>query len=533
MSFHSARIPYRQTGFFTNLVLDYLDRHSKLDSLFTHSASPKGIDNAIQQRRKNPVDRKLLTQVLTQQYAGMTVSEKLRQNLEALGEENCFTVTTAHQNNLFMGPLYFVYKILHAIKLASHLAQTNPDCRFVPVFYMGTEDADLAELDHAIVDGLLYQWKTSQTGAVGHMTVDSALQELIRNLKGQLSLFSTGTEIVNLLQEAYQPGKTIKEATFYLLNQLFGRYGLVVLMPDNSLLKSKFKEVMKEELLETAASTIVENAVSKLSQAGYKVQAKPRDINLFYLNEGVRQRIERNGAEWIVQGTTIRFNREELLIELDRFPERFSPNVILRGLYQCSLLPDVAFIGGGGELAYWLEYSDLFAHFKVPMPVLVLRNSFLLIEPAAKAQLNKLQIQAQDIFETEAILTTKFLTKAEKSLANIEVEEQKLQEIYSLLIEKASAADPSLSGHAAALQHKALAGLKGLEKKMIRALKKRHNTEQHQLVVLKERLFPGGKLQERHDNVLYYLSKYGEGFLDELLTHSLSVEQEFTILELA
>lgn len=533
MNCKSTRIPYRQTRFFTDLVQDYVDQSKNLTPFYTQPVSHQGVRAAIAQRKATKIDRKTLAAVLQQQYAGIELPTKLKNNLLRLEQENCFTITTAHQNNLFTGPLYVVYKILHVIKLAAQFEQTEPGNHFVPVFYMGSEDADLAELDHTSVDGVPYQWKTNQTGAIGRMKVDEDLMELKKQLQDQLHGLPNAEELIHVLQESYQPGKSIAEVTFMLLHHLYGKLGLVVLIPDHALLKAQFKQVIADELLEARGAQLVKTTTEKLIQAGYPVQVKPRPLNLFYLTDQIRQRIEKDGAYWWVQGSSIRFDKESLLQELEAHPERFSPNVILRGLFQCSILPDVVFVGGGAELAYWLEFSELFAYYQVPLPVLVLRNSFLLVESAEKDKLNQLHLSVEDLFLEESTLIVKLLTEEERLKANLSQEKAKIQHEYDLLAMKANSVDPSLQAHVTALGKKSLNDLEELQKKLIRSLKRKHLTEQNQLSVLKQKLFPSGSLQERHDNILYFLAKYGMNWQEILLEHSLQLEQEFTVLEIA
>ncbi|HEX7846853.1 MAG TPA: bacillithiol biosynthesis cysteine-adding enzyme BshC, partial [Chitinophagaceae bacterium] len=376
----ATRIPYRQTNAFSNIILDYLDHAEALKKFYAQPPSLQGIQKAIEERKKFTTNREVLVQELKKQYEAVSVSEQTKKNIESLLSPKSFTITTAHQNNIFTGPLYFIYKIVHAIKLADHLNESLPGNHFVPVYYIGSEDADLDELNHIWLEGEKLVWKTKQKGAVGRMKVDKELTRLIRLIEGQISVLPHGEEIISLLKDSYSEGKTIQDATFHFVNSLFAEYGLVVLLPDNAALKKQMVAIFEDDLCNQTASAIVEASAKKLEEAGYKVQANPREINLFYLKDDLRERIEFVNGEWKVVNGSGKFSKEELLQELRDHPERFSPNVILRGLYQETILPNIAFIGGGGETAYWLQLKELFEHYKVPFPVLVLRNSFLVIE---------------------------------------------------------------------------------------------------------------------------------------------------------
>ena len=432
----STRIPYRQTGYFSKTVVDYIDQVASLKEFFNYSTTLQGVKKAIEDRKQFRYNRDVLVTELKKQYSSVTLSDKTKANIESLASGNTFTFTTAHQNNIFTGPLYFIYKILHTIRLAGYCKDNLPEYNFVPVFYMGTEDADLDELNHVYVEGQKLVWNTKQTGAVGRMKVDKELVNLVSLIEGQVSVLPFGNEVAGLMKECYKEGDTIQHSTFKMINELFGEYGLVVLLPDNPELKKQMLPIFKDDLLHQTASDIVEKTAERVDKAGYKVQANPREINLFYLKGNTRERIEKRnvqnspqGVEWTVLTTQLSFKEDELLGELNEHPDRFSPNVILRGLYQETILPNLAFIGGGGETAYWLQLKDLFNHYKVPFPMLVLRNSFLIAEKKWQERIAKLGFTIEDFFLSEQELMNRVVmhesrneVKLNGSLTELEIQ---------------------------------------------------------------------------------------------------------------
>ncbi|HWC52736.1 MAG TPA: bacillithiol biosynthesis BshC, partial [Chitinophagaceae bacterium] len=281
----ATRIPYRQTGYFSKTALDYIDQSVSLKPFFTHPPSLQGIQKAIDARKKHTVDRKTLVQYLKKQYASVTPNTKIQENIEALLSSDTFTITTAHQPNIFTGPLYFIYKILHTIRLAEHLKHSFPAYNFIPVFYMGSEDADLDELGHFHLNGQKLEWNTKQTGAVGRMKIDKEFLKLITQIEGQLSVLPFGEEIIALVKNSYKENSSIQDATFAFVHALFAEYGLIVLIPDDAALKRQMIPLFEDDLLNQTASGIVEKTVEHLQAAGYKVQANPREINLFYLKD--------------------------------------------------------------------------------------------------------------------------------------------------------------------------------------------------------------------------------------------------------
>ena len=372
-------IPYDQTNSFSKIVIDYLQSSDQLKPFYSFAPAVDGIKNAIDKKKDHKINRSLLKEQLKKQYATTAAKESVQKNIDLLEQGNTFSICTAHQPNLFTGPLYFMYKILHTIKLAAFLKEKFPDNNFVPVYYMGSEDADFAELNHTYVQGKKIEWTKKQTGAVGRMLVDDSLISLIDELENQLYAAPHVKEVIDLLRRCYSKGRNIQDCTFEIVNELYGDYGLVVLVPDNAFLKSQMVAVFSNDILEQTSSSIVAKTSEALEKY-YKVQANPREINLFYLKDNLRERIVRKDNDFHIHNTDLHFTKEEIQKELKEHPERFSPNVILRGLFQETLLPNIAFIGGGGELAYWLQLKDLFNHYNVPFPVLVLRNSFLIIE---------------------------------------------------------------------------------------------------------------------------------------------------------
>jgi bacillithiol biosynthesis cysteine-adding enzyme BshC len=521
-------IPYAKINAFSPLILDYLSNASKLQQFYSFSPTDEGLRQAIEEKKQHVVDRNILADELQKQYATVASAPEVSRNIELLRESNTFTVCTAHQPNLFTGPLYFMYKIIHAIKLAKTLAEKNEGYHFVPVYYMGCEDADFDELNHTYVDGKKIEWQKVQSGAVGRMVVDKGLLQLVDELEGQLYLQQYAQEVIGLLKRCYTEGKDIQTATFELVNELYGRYGLIVLIPDNATLKREMLRVFEDDIFEQTSSSIVEQT-SALLKKDYKVQANPREINLFYLKENIRERLVKKEDGYAVNNTNISFTEKELRNELEEHPERFSPNVILRGLFQETILPNIAFIGGGGELAYWLQLKGLFQHYGVPYPVLVLRNSFLVLEEQQQQSIAKLRVSFEDIFLPELDLLNLVIEREGKK-PQLNGELDKIEEVYAKLAALAVSVDAGLSQHVAALKTKTVKQLLGLEKKLLRAERKKHEAAKNKITRLKEQLFPKNNLQERVENFSSYYAKWGGSFIDELYKHSFSLEQQFVVL---
>ncbi len=522
-------LPYENTGYFSKIVTDYLQQSALLKPFYQHTPDLTGIKNSITARKVFDTPRSLLVDVLQQQYGNIPTHEKVTRNIELLADEDTFTVTTAHQPNIFTGPLYFIYKILHTVKLADELNKQLTEYKFVPVYYMGSEDADLDELGYINVDGQKLTWETKQTGAVGRMKVDKGLLKIMRAIQGQIGVLPFGNELTELFTQCYTEGKSIQQATLELVNSLFAGYGLVVLIPDNAQLKKAFQSVIEKELTENFSHTIVAATIEKLGNH-YKVQAGGRDVNLFYLIDNKRERIEAQGTKYEVRSLGLLFSKEEIVVELAKYPERFSANVILRGAFQETILPNIAFIGGGGELAYWLELKNIFEAVHIPYPVLLLRNSFLLLKSEQANKLKKLGFSNADLFKDELTLVNTLVKRESEHQLSLANEIKLAHDYYAHLQTITDAVDKTLSEHVTALEKKALKKLAELEKKILRAERAKFETQQKQIAKLKQDLFPGKSLQERVDNFSVYYATYGQDWLQTIYDVSTGLHPGFGIV---
>ncbi len=526
----STRLSYHKVGGFSKIALDYIDRSVALTPFIAYPPAIEGVQKAIEVRKKFATNREMLVKELKKQYAIVKSADAVQENIDALLSPDTFTITTAHQNNIFTGPLYFIYKILHVIKLADHLNTSLSQYKFVPVYYVGSEDADLDELNHIYLNDAKLVWDTKQTGAVGSMKVDKDFLKLIDIIEGQLAVLPHGKEAIVLVKDCYRLGENIKTATFKIVNALFGEYGLIVLQPDNAILKQQMLKVFEDDLLNQTASVIVEKTSARLGEL-YKVQAHPREINLFYLLDGLRERIEMRDSMYQVLNSKISFRKEDLFAELHNHPERFSPNVILRGLYQETILPNIIFVGGGGEIAYWLELKDMFDHYKVPYPIQVLRNSFLITEKKWSDKINRLGFKIEDIFLGEQELINRLVARETDKKLQLNGTLSATEQLYEDIKKQAISIDATLEKHVDSLKTTTLHRLRELEKKMLRAEKRKFSDQQRQIQTIKAKLFPKNGLQERYDNMLYYYAKWGSSFIQNLYDESLALEQEFVVLE--
>ena len=526
----TQKLSYADTGILQELIGDYLKQAPELRSFYQHTPDLQGIKASMAHRELYPVDRQRLVQELQQQYAGLPTQPKVQEHIEWLTSDNTFTVCTAHQPNLFTGPLYSIYKMMHAVRLAAELQTHFPAYRFVPVYYIGSEDADLAELGHAVVNGKKYTWQTPQQGAVGRMQVDKELVDLMQEMYGQLGVTPHGSEIVGIFREAYAPGRKIADATRWLVHRLMGAYGLVVLDPDADALKQTFLPIARKELNEGFSYQAVRETIDQFPSK-YNVQAGGRPVNLFYLEGDARVRIDREADNtFTAEGIFKNISAEELMARFEAEPARCSPNVILRPLFQEMIMPNVAFIGGGGELAYWLELKKVFDAAAVPYPVLILRNSYLALHQKDAAQFNRWNMPVEKMFLPEATLVKEYVQQAEGDRVSLHNALQQMQQLYHQIQLKSVAIDATLEKHVKALEHKATKRIEQLEKKLLNRSKKQHEVVVQQIHRFKGKYFPGGSLQERVENIAGLYAAFGPAFIDMVYNNAGGLDMQFTII---
>ncbi len=527
-TFH--HVAYSETGYFSKLVIDYLEQTATIAPFYRFTPDLTGIEKAIEARPNHPVNREVLVSRLSQQYSKLVVHEKVKENISLLAREQTFTICTAHQPNLLTGYLYFVYKILHAIKLADELNLIHPDKHFVPIYYMGSEDNDIEELGVFRFRGEKFEWDgDGQAGAVGRMDTAGLKPMLDRLLK----LFGPPgpycDQLTEMVLTAYRSHSTIAEATQYLVNELFGRYGLVIINPDDPALKQQFIPVMQDELLHQHAAPIINEQIKDLAQH-YKIQAHPRAINLFYLNDQLRERIEQIDHHWVVLNTDIRWTEGEMLLELNAHPERFSPNVMLRGLYQETILPNVAFIGGGAEVAYWMQLKNMFNYYHGFLPVVLLRQSVLVSEVAATKLQQQLALNNADLFKPLHELEHEYIIRVSSTRVSNNQENEMIAAAIDAIKHRAEAIDATLGLSALSVFRKVHHQLQIMEQKMYRAEKKKESVQMQRLGKLKLLLFPSNTLQERTDNFLEFYLNHGFSFFDTVLSGIAPFKQEFLLV---
>ncbi|MCX6297000.1 MAG: bacillithiol biosynthesis cysteine-adding enzyme BshC, partial [Bacteroidetes bacterium] len=472
-------ISFADTKQFSKLFLDYINRKEKLRPFYKYEPEIASFKQAMEDKGKEKINRKLLVDVLISQNSKLPFNNFTIGNINQLLNDNAFTVCTGHQLCLFTGPLYFIYKIITTINLAEALKRKYPESNFVPVYWMASEDHDFEEVSSIHLFGTKINWQADHGGAVGHLKTAS-MNLVIEEINQILGDSENAKELKKIFVEAYLEHTDLAEATRFLVHHLFGEYGLVIIDADDARLKSEFLDIIKDDISNNTNFKIVNQTISDLENYGYKAQVNPREINIFRISENDRIRIQKANHE------TLNYN-----------PEEYSPNVVLRPLYQQKILPNLAYVGGPGEIAYWLEYKAMFDHHKINFPVLIPRNFALISDEKAEQQIQKFGLSRTDIFKDINGLIKEFVSNNASSDVSLNEQEMKLTEMFKELSTKVNLVDPTLKASVEAEFQKALSSLKNIENKLLRSEKQKQETNINQIKKLKEKFLPEGILQER------------------------------------
>lgn len=514
------KIPFEATQSFSSFFLDYIHQKESLRPFFNRFPSPENFSQQLAEKSASFSDsnREVLVKALNRQYEPYTVHENVRANLESLKRDKTFTITTGHQLNIFTGPLYFIYKIVTVINACKKLKEVYPEYTFVPVYWMAAEDHDYEEIKSFRLYGKKYTWETNQRGAVGRFdTAD--FKALLKDIPGDIRIFS----------EAYTKYSQLADAVRHYVNELFGEEGLVVIDGDSKELKRLFIPVIEDDLFNHSAKSRVDAADDALDQLGYKTQVHCRPVNFFYLEDELRSRLEKSGDTFSVVDTPRSFTETEIREMIHSAPEKFSPNVILRPLYQEMILPNLAYVGGPAEVVYWLQLKGVFDQYKIPFPMLMPRNFAMVVDGPTARKLDKTKLMLEDFFKDKTQLFTHAVLNFSDHNLRLEHEKECITSHFQKIQEDAASIDKTLGPLVAAETKRAIRSLEKIEQKLLKAEKRLQADRLQQIEAVKDTLFPNGNLQERTENFLNFHQQDPQ-FIVKLIQLFDPFDYSFTVL---
>ncbi len=529
----ASYIDYQDTQSFSSGLLRYLEQDPSLKDFYGQSPSIDGFKKILE-GKKITANRQVLVQVLHEQYDRLSspMADKVKQNIDLLRQENTFTITTGHQLNIFTGPLYFIYKIATAIKLSQELKTQFPDKNFIPVYWMATEDHDFEEINHTYVGGKKIAWDKECKGATGRLST-VGITEILHQYQGILGASPNALQLAGWVKEAYEQHTNLADATRYLVNQLFEKYGLIILDADHRELKKQFIKIVQADISEQHSFQLISETNLQLKKSGVEVEVNPREINFFYLSDEIRERIIFQDGFYRVLNTNLQFNPDELRKHIQEHPEKFSPNVCMRPLYQECILPNLAYIGGGAEMLYWLELKSTFTHYQLDFPILILRNSAQIISEEQEHKIKRLSVDYRDVFKSLDQLKKTWLLKNSNHILNLDQETGAFRSIFEQIKERAKAIDQTLVPSTEAVEARLYKAINRLETKLLKAEKRNHEEAMVQLEKLHADFFPQHGLQERSENFGLYFSSFGSVFIEQLITAFQPLDFKFTLITLS
>ena len=503
---------------FTALV----PRHFRDPSSFVRQAA------ALDARR---YDRETLRRVLNEQNQAFAAEHEAMGQIERIADPRSLVVIGGQQAGLFSGPLYTVHKAVTILLLAARL-EADLGRPVVPVFWIASEDSDLAEVDHAMItdqNGELREISlrgAPQPGAgtegklpVSRVRLGEEIGEAIEALESALPVTAFSPEVLGSLRSAYAPGRSYPQAFGRLMSSLFSRQGLVLVDPSDSRLKRIALSLFRREIEERSpVSAAVREQSQRLLGAGYAAQIELREdmLTLFH-QDPAREAVAVSGDGFLLKGSGRSLSAHDLIGALEKDPDSFSPNAALRPLYQDTLFPTAAAVLGPSELAYFAQLTIAYERMGIPMPILFPRASITLVEPKIGKSLAKHRLTLGEVLRRGAALIDEILKREIPPALTARLADGRLQvqRIWGDLAREIARLDPTLRQTAELATGASLKQFEFIEKKITQAAKKKDEILRGQVQRILASLFPRSGLQERALNILPFLARYGMRVLEE------------------
>ena len=478
-----------KTHQFSRLASTLTYQQEQLTSLLTAPFSLENLGAQIARKKANYSihNRQVLVHELIKQFPNLSDESPVFKNIQKLESEDTFTITTGHQLNIGTGPAYVIYKIIHCIRLAEELKKTYTNFDFVPVFWLATEDHDIDEVNHTTIFGKKISWNENQGGAVGKYNLHHW-----EEMKAEIAAFfqnNPESEVHQLLQK--YTGKNVADATQQFYHALFENEGVIVLEPNVPGLKALFVETMQREAQIPFVEQCVHTANQTIEQLGFSPQAFARPINLFRLSEGKRERL-------------LEVNNPEVLKEMQENPDHFSPNVLLRPAFQETILPNLAYVGGGGEISYWIQQKGIFETIGLEFPLLSVRNSVQILDASTIKKWEKLGFNWEAIFKPLIDLQRQYIQVNSGDEINFTQVDLAIEELQKVLHDQATFFDQNMEKYVDAESAKLSKQIEGIKAKFIKQRKSQLDLAMKQLEDLKGKMLPNNALQERTESFLSF-----------------------------
>jgi bacillithiol biosynthesis cysteine-adding enzyme BshC len=511
------------------LFSTFLDEFEKVSQFYSHAPTLEGVEKSAREVRPETEARRVIVDILCGQNRSFGCDAATEGNLERLAA-GAVAVVTGQQVGLFTGPSYSFYKAIGAIALARNLADAGVGA--VPVFWLASEDHDLEEVCHChLLDarGNNHALEMHHGEEVRNRSVGAVqLGEAIREVAARASALLDGpfaAEVAQALEQCYVPGETYGSAFAKLMTKLLPGQGLIFLEPLDPRLQALAAPVYRRALEESGELTReLQDRGNALESAGYHAQVKVtgRSTLLFINVDGQRLALRRRGNEFTAGTAT--FGLSELRDVLEKQPERFTGNVLLRPVVQDTLLPTAAYLGGPAEIAYFAQAEVIYRRLLCRMPTVLPRPGFTLVEPRVQRLLRKYRLELRDFSAGRQKLRAKmenaFLPK--RLAARFDRGERTLRATLEKLHEPVGQVDQTLLGAMENAEKKMLYQFGKLRARAARAEAFRAGVIDRHERLLRDALFPHHGLQERSLCLLPFLARHGTALVEELVRRAWS-----------
>ncbi len=507
---------------YSTLFTTYLTNYEKLSSFYEFNP----LDEADIERRAESLFgaryKDAYINALRSYHEELGISSSQAGQLKKLDKEDALVIVTGQQLGVLGGPMFTIYKIMSAILIARSYEE-KLDRPVVPVFWLADEDHDFEEIAWAGITGRkdftkIHLDEEGSGKPVSDELVTAQIEELKAQVKEELFDTDFSEALWNQINSYYKEGKTHAQAFAGLINEWFADEGLLIAGSNFASVKKLLSKEFSVSISEADAMyESIEKQSSELENEFHR-QVMNGDSNLFYISETEgRQKLNREGKGWVAGEKS--WAEAELLEDIQKHPEKFSPNVFLRPVIQDVLLPTLGYVAGPGELAYYGQMKDFYHQFGLQMPPIFPRFCGTIIESGISRIVEKLPFSFCEYGKRIEDLESAFIEQTE----TVDLEQvfgewkQKLEESAEEPLKVINEIDPTLDGTVG----KTVAGfgneLDKLKGRVYRSIKKQEETQLSRIEKIKVNLFPDGGLQERAVSPVYFMNKYGVEIWNELL----------------
>ncbi|MBU2492601.1 MAG: bacillithiol biosynthesis cysteine-adding enzyme BshC [Bacteroidetes bacterium] len=529
-----------------NIFLDYLYEFEKVEKYFNKNF--RDVDEypvfLSELANYNRPHRDAVINIIKKQYQNLNASKQTEVNLELLASKKTLAVVTGQQLGIFGGPMYTFYKTITAIKLCRSLKEKFEGYNFVPVFWLEGDDHDLDEVSSLNIIDKSNELKVlkygdaleegTNKGSVGHIKLTEDIRKFIKEFNDETRDSDFKEDLMNRLNSSYKEGVTFNAAFKNLIFDIFDEYGLIIFNPQEIEIKRILKDIFKNELENFREHTDVLVEKSAELEEEYHAQVKVKPINLFASEKDGRFLIEPVDENYRLKGKRKTLTKDELFEWLERAPEDFSPNVLLRPICQDYLLPTAFYIAGPGEISYFAQVTPLYGFFNIPQPYIYPRGSATIVEKNITNVLEKYNLKYTDLFFDEKELIEKVIGSLSEAKIDDDILEAKnlIEEKIIKIRENFLQIDQTLGDVTDKSLERINQTLDQLMQKAKKAEERNHETAIRQVTKARNLFYPNNNLQERELNFTYIVNKYGIEMLKWILEELAVNKFEHQIIEL-